>query len=97
MKPVLVTTEFGGVFFGYLEKEKPEMDGNTLFNLKRARNVYYWACKPQHKGFMGLASGGPGPESKIGPPANIVRLEKVSAIVEVSTNAVHFWETASWA
>lgn len=54
MKPVLVTTEFRGVFFGYVKTDKKLPEEITLTN---AKNCIYWSdCG----GFMGLASQGPG-------------------------------------
>ena len=47
-KPVLVTTEFRGVFFGYIKSR----DGATVI-LTNARNCLYWSA--QTGGFGGLA------------------------------------------
>lgn len=50
---VLVTTEFRGVFFGYMT----EMPKDGSVTLKRAQNCVYWSADV--KGFLGLASTGP--------------------------------------
>lgn len=47
-RPVIVTTEHRGVFFGYATNT----DGETI-DLKRARLCVYWSADV--KGFMGLA------------------------------------------
>lgn len=53
MRPVIITTEYRGVFFGYAE----DTTGDTVI-LKNARNCIYWSSKTG--GFLGLASKGPG-------------------------------------
>ena len=86
-RPVIITTEFRGVFFGYAINT----DGDTI-NLRSARNCIYWDSSIG--GFMGLAEKGPGPNCKIGPRADI-ELRKVTAILEVTPEAVKAWEKAS--
>ena len=88
-RPVLVTTEFRGVFFGYAE----DTSGDTL-KLNRARCAVYWPATT--KGFLGLASDGPGGGARIGPAADI-ELRKVTSVVECSDSAVKAWESAPWA
>ena len=87
-RAVMVTTEHRGVFFGYADKT----DGETIA-LKRARLCVYWSADV--KGFMGLASSGPSNGCRIGPPADIA-LRKITAVVEVSPEAVKRWESAPW-
>ena len=87
-RPVLVTTEFRGVFFGYAE----ETSGETI-KLKRARNCIYWPV--ENKGFLGLAAAGPAKDARVGPAADI-ELRKVTAVVEVTAAAVQAWESAPW-
>jgi hypothetical protein len=53
MRPVIITTEFRGVFFGYAD----DTSGDTVV-LKNARNCIYWSAATG--GFMGLASKGSG-------------------------------------
>lgn len=87
-RPVLVTTEHRGVFFGYATKT----DGSTV-ELKRARNCLYWSTDVQ--GFMGLAAFGPSRSCRIGPPADI-ELRAVTSVVEVTPEAAEKWESATW-
>ncbi len=87
-RPVLVTTEYKGVFFGYATNT----DGDTI-KLKRARNCIYWPA--QNKGFMGLASDGPHKEAKIGPPADI-ELRKITSVSEVTDTAEKVWNEFKW-
>ena len=88
-RPVLVTTEFRGVFFGYAT----ETSGETI-HLKRARLCVYWGN--DLRGFMGLAANGPSNSCRIGPPADI-ELRKVTSISEVSPEAEKKWLAGSWA
>ncbi len=88
-RPVLVTTEYRGVFFGYAE----DTSGDTIV-LKRARNCIYWP--KENKGFLGLAVMGPVKGSRVGPPADSVELRKVTCVVEVAPVAVSEWEAAPW-
>ena len=85
-KPVLVTTEYRGVFFGYAD----DTSGDVI-ELKRARNCIYWPS--EQGGFMGLASDGPAKGARIGATADIT-LRKITAVAPVSAEAADKWETA---
>lgn len=52
MRPVLVTTEYRGVFFGHAD----DTSGDNI-TLHKARNCIYWPSA--NGGFCGLASEGP--------------------------------------
>jgi hypothetical protein len=86
--PVLVTTEHRGVFFGYTD----DISGIRI-KLKRARLCVYWSADV--KGFMGLAANGPTKDCKIGPPADIT-LRKITAVLDVTPEAVEAWEAGYW-
>ncbi len=88
-RPVVVTTEYRGVFFGYAEDTSGE-----AIRLSRARNCVYWPAEV--RGFVGLATVGPLKGSRVGPPADI-ELRKVTAVLEVTPDAVARWEAAPWA
>ena len=87
-RAVLVTTAHRGVFFGY----SVDTEGETIY-LRAARNCLFWPAENQ--GFLGLASLGPLPGSRIGPPANI-RLRNITCVAECSSMAVKAWESAPW-
>ncbi len=87
-RPVLVTTEFRGVFFGYAE----DTSGDTI-TLTNARNCIYWPST--QGGFGGLASEGPVRGARIGARIDKIELRKVSAVAEVSGSAVTAWEAAN--
>ena len=88
---VIVTTEFRGVFFGYMQE--PPVDGSVT--IKRAKNCVYWS--PDVRGFMGLAASGPNKNSKVGPAVPSLTLKKITAVVEVSKEAAENWEKGLWA
>jgi len=87
-RPVLVTTEYRGVFFGYAA----DTSGDTV-TLTSARNIPYWDAAT--KGFLGLASTGPGKGCRVGPPADI-ELRKITCVAECTPDAVKAWEAAPW-
>ena len=87
-KAVLVTTEFKGVFFGYVKNDKKLPDEITLTNV---RNCMYWSA--DCKGFLGLASNGPTSNCKIGMKVSQITLYKVTSISPVSDKAVEKWES----
>lgn len=86
-RPVLVTTEYRGVFFGYAT----DTSGDTI-TLKRARNCIYWPSG--QGGFGGLASEGPAKGSRIGARVDHMELRKITAVAEVTASAVDAWEAA---
>ena len=88
LRPVLVTTEFRGVFFGYADDTSE--DDVTLVN---ARNCIYWPSA--NGGFGGLASEGPHKDARIGAKIAKIDLRKVTSISEVSEKAVAAWEASS--
>lgn len=87
-RPVVVTTAHRGVFFGYTK----DTDGEQI-KLDRSRLCLYWSADVQ--GFMGLAANGPTKGCRIGPPADIT-LRNITAVLEVTPDAVAKWEAAPW-
>ncbi len=84
-RPVIVTTEYRGVFFGYASDTSKD-----VIQLKKARMAIYWGTT---KGIMQLAETGPTPSSKISARADL-ELRKVTAVFEVQPEAVDKWEKA---
>lgn len=85
-KAVLVTTEFRGVFFGYVKKDKELPDKITL---TEARNCIYWSS--DIGGFLGLASVGPSSSCKIGMKVDELTLWKITSVTPVSVEAEKKW------
>jgi len=80
---VLVTTEFRGVFFGYIDLAESFDDPLVLFN---ARNCLYWDASV--KGFIGLAENGPNDKCRIGPRVSQLILKKIPSVAPVISSAV---------
>jgi hypothetical protein len=87
-RPVLVTTQHRGVFFGYATNT----DGERI-KLRGARCACYWSRDV--KGFLGLANQGPTKFCRIGPPADI-ELRNITSVAEVTADATKAWEAAPW-
>lgn len=88
--PLLVTTEHKGVFFGYgIPTDKSEI------RLTKARMCVSWSADV--RGVLGLASVGPSKSCRIGFEVPAITLRDVTAVVEVSPEAVHKWEQGPWA
>jgi len=88
MKPVLVTTKFRGVFFGYAEGDT---SGKNL-TLTNARNCIYWTSK--NGGFGGLTTEGPVAGARIGAVIPKIDLRKITSVSDVTPEAVKAWESA---
>lgn len=84
-RPVIVCTEFRGVFFGYAKDTS-----NGAIALRSARMAIYWGTT---RGVMELAETGPTTKSKISARADI-EVRKVTAVFEVAPLAVAAWEAA---
>jgi hypothetical protein len=86
-KPVLVTTEYRGVFFGYAD----DTSGDEI-TLIDARNCIYWSA--DIGGFGGLAVTGPSDLCRIGAQIQKIRLRKVTSVSDVTETAVSAWTKA---
>ncbi len=87
-RPVLVTTEFRGVFFGYAD----DTSGDNI-TLTKARNCIYWPSS--QGGFAGLAAEGPAKGARIGATVEKIDLRKVTSVTEVTPAAAAAWEAAN--
>lgn len=87
-KAVLVTTEFRGVFFGYIKNDKKLPAEITLTG---ARNCIYWAASVG--GFLGLASEGPNKDCRIGKKVSEITLYKITSVTPVEDAAAKKWES----
>jgi hypothetical protein len=85
MRPVIICTEYRGVFFGYTD----DTSGDAV-KLKNARMAIYWGTT---RGVMELAETGPTATSKISARADI-EIRKITAVFEVTGAAVKAWEEA---
>lgn len=88
-KAVIVTTEFRGVFFGYIKDDKKAPAQITLTG---GRNCIYWHANIG--GFLGLAAKGPNKDCKIGVRVPEVTLYKITSVTPVEDGAAKAWESA---
>lgn len=92
-KPVVVTTEHKGVFFGYVPTNEA-VDVKTL-KIERARMCVYWSYDVG--GVVGLAAKGPSKSCKVGPAAPSITLQAVTAVMDATAEAAAAWEREPWA
>lgn len=83
VRPVIVTTEHRGVFFGYAS----ETSGDTI-QLTKARMAIAFGTT---RGLLELAETGPTSRSKISARSDI-EVRKVTAVLEVTPAAAEQWE-----
>lgn len=88
--PVLVTTEHRGLFQGDLKEYDLETRRAVI---TQARCAIAWR---NIKGFPQLAATGPTKDCRISPAAPEMTLEKVTAIVKCTAEAVAAWELEPW-
>jgi len=88
-RPVVVCTKYRGVFFGYAT----ETSGSVI-QLSRCRMCVYW--EKSLKGVLGLASQGPTENSSVSGAANSIELRGITAVLEVTPEAVERWEAGPW-
>jgi len=86
MKPVLVTTEYRGVFAGLIP-ENQDLSERSM-PLKQAKMAIYWGTT---KGVMELAEVGPNSKSRISAAADIPMLHGITAIFDISDKAWDVW------
>jgi hypothetical protein len=92
-RPVLVTTEARGVFFGYLVGEEVGPEKVTLDHM---RNVVMWDTAT--RGFLGLASTGPTDGCRITAAAGVGSvLHKITGVIGCTPEAVARFEAGPWA
>ena len=91
MKPVLVTTEFRGVFFGYANAAGSKNLPSEIA-LENARNCIFWSS--DCGGFLGLAANGPTKSCKIGTMVPKLTLYKITSVTTVTDKAANAWENA---
>lgn len=86
--PILVTTKYGGVFFGWAEPTT--VTDKSKIELLNCRNCIYWdtSCG----GFLGLAADGPNERCIIGKEAPKVLLYDITSVSECTTKAADAWK-----
>ena len=87
-KAVLVTTEFRGVFFGFVDDDS---DLPSKITLTDARNCINWMTG---NGVFGLAATGPNEKCKIGPTIPRFTAWKITSVTECAVAAIEAWKAA---
>lgn len=90
-RPVVVTTEYRGVFFGYVEDDSKLPSEITLSS---ARMCVYWSSAT--KGVLGLAATGPAKDCRVTQATPRFTAYKVTAVAECSPEAAEAWEAGPW-
>lgn len=85
-RPVIVTTQWKGVFFGYAT----DTSGETI-DLTNCRMAIRFGTT---RGILELAETGPTRESRIGARAPTMQVRGITAVIEVSPEATKKWEAA---
>lgn len=91
--PVLITTDSTkrGVFMGFID---PKDAGLETIIAEEVRMAVYWS--PDVRGVLGLASGGPTKSCRISPAAKKATLKGVTAVLEITEEALAAWRKEPW-
>lgn len=89
MTPVLVTTERGGVYFGYMTADTT---APTRLDLTTARVITEWDTGAQ--GYLTLAVRGPSGLATVSPAAPSVTLYGITSIAECTPAAATDFDNA---
>jgi hypothetical protein len=91
-RPVVVTTEHKGVFFGHVANDHDDTTESVF--LTDAQMCVYWDTNV--KGVLGLAATGPTSSCKVTAPVPSITLRGVTAVMGASPSAVKAWEAKPW-
>lgn len=92
MKPILVTTKYRGVFFGYLDGEPDKLPKEIT--LTDAQNCVYWS--KAERGVFGLAAQGPDADCRIGPKVPQLTIYDVTSVADCTPEAAEKWKLTPW-
>jgi len=91
---VLITTDSSkrGVFAGFINPD--DMDKETII-VEELRMAVYWSSEMH--GVLGLASMGPDNKCKISKSVKRALIKGVTAVIELSEEALKNWRKEHWA
>ncbi len=91
--PVLITTDSSkrGVFMGFIDPK--DADKETL-EAEEVRMAVYWHANV--RGVLGLAAEGPTKECRISKAAKKATLKGVTAVIEITEEALAAWRNEPW-
>lgn len=90
-RPVVVTTEHRGVFFGFLNGDDPT---ETTLTISDAQMCVYWSRDVN--GVVGLAVTGPTKGCRVTPAAPSITLQGVTSVMEATEDALKSWQARPW-
>ena len=90
-RPVVVTTEHRGVFFGRVVSE--DVAAKTI-DLSDAQMCVYWS--DDVKGILGLAATGPSKKCRVTPVVPAIALQAVTAVIDATSEAEASWSARPW-
>ena len=91
-RPVVVTTEHRGVFFGYLDGQD---DTAKTVKLTQAQMCVSWTAAIG--GVLGLAASGPDKGCRVSPAIPRIVLQQVTAVMDATDEAAKAWSSRPWA
>jgi hypothetical protein len=91
LRPVVVTTEHRGVFFGFAA---PGLAEDKTITLADAQMCVRWS--EAVRGVLGLAATGPGRGCRITPAVPKLMLTGVTSVMECTDEAVKAWQGKPW-
>ena len=86
---VLVCTDKRGVFAGRLLEQ-----GADRIALADAQMCIHWSAET--RGVLGLAATGPAGDSRVGPRVSRIELTGITAVVDMTDEAVERWRAQPW-
>ncbi len=90
-RPVVITTEHRGVFFGDLNSQD---DTAKTLTLTDAQMCVYWSADV--KGILGLAATGPSKTCRVTPAVPKLTVQAVTAVMDATNEAVKAWAARPW-
>lgn len=91
--PVLITTDSTkrGVFMGFIDPKDSDKETLEAYDVRMA---VYWSADV--KGVIGLAATGPTKGCRISEAAKKAVLKGVTAVIELTDEALRAWEKEPW-
>lgn len=90
-RPVVVTTEHRGVFFGNMNGSS---ETDKVITLTDAQMCVYWSSDV--RGILGLAATGPSRSCRVTPAVPKMTVQDVTAVMDATDEAVKAWAARPW-
>lgn len=95
LKPVIVCTSRSGIFFGYTDLERKDIDLNSkpYMDIANVRMCIEWL---DIRGPLDLAVSGPNYKCKISPAIDYLKITEVNGVFPCTPKAAEEWEKGYW-